>query len=497
MKSLVLFLLFSFVYAIGVAQNNELYFGGVGRGDVHLTQANILLGGSIFYGGEGRGDVHLTQTNSLLGDPLIFYGGVGRGDIMLAITSQLNKEQIWIGPNGAADNLFSNGANWALGYAPKIGNIKVDNAAVRDMQLVANVNFDTLQFQNNTSIKAELGDFNFKLKHFSASTDRHLFKTNGLGSVVIALFNNGKSLKFNVGNEDYNPVTITNYNTTADSIAVRVGDDVLSEAYSGNPIATPNVERTWFIKKNNDNTSGVDFTYEWDTTFHSAPMPGYYLNHFNGTNWEIAEFNNYGDPVYNVNRVSIALIGYKGGFSPFTFGDSPLSPLPVELLNFNAELKDRIVNLTWQTASEHNNDFFTVERSADGFNFEPILHKDGAGNSTTLLSYSDKDLQPLEGVSYYRLKQTDFDGAYEYSDIRVVSSATDAQVLIFPNPSRGIILISASAPITNIKLVAADGKILEEHPSLNELKLELTSGIYHLQYVFNEKAYSKKIVIVN
>ena len=497
MKNLALLLLIVFICTMGFAQT-EPYIGGVGRGDVHVTQTNILLGDPLIYcGGIGRGDVHVTQANILLGEALIYTGGFGRGDIMLAITSQLNKEQVWIGPTVAGNNLFSNGANWALGYAPKIGNIKVDNAAVRDMQLVANVNFDTLQFQNNTSIKAELGDFNFKLKHFSASTDRQLFKTNGLGSVVIALFNNGKSLKFNVGNEDYNPVTITNYNTTADSIAVRVGDDVLSEAYSGTRVGTPNVLRTWFIKKNNANTLGVDFTYEWDTTFHSAPMPGYYLNHFNGVDWEIADFNNYGDPVYNGSRVSIALSGYQGGFSPFTFGDSPLSPLPVELLNFNAELKDRVVNLTWQTTSEHNNDFFTVERSADGFNFELILYKNGAGNSTSLLSYSDKDLQPLEGVSYYRLKQTDFDGAYEYSDIRVVSSAADAQVLIYPNPSRGSILISANAPITNIKLIAADGRILEEHPSLNELKLELTSGIYHLQYVFNEKTYSKKIVIVN
>jgi hypothetical protein len=191
------------------------------------------------------------------------------------------------------------------------------------------------------------------------------------------------------------------------------------------------------------------------------------------------------------------LFGYQGGFSPFTFGDSPSSPLPVELLDFTAEIKNRTVDLTWQTASEHNNDFFTVERSSDGFNFEPIAYVDGAGNSTTLLNYSEVDLQPLDGVSYYRLKQTDFDGAFEYSDIRVVSSAADAQVLIYPNPSKGSIQISASAPITNIKLVAGDGKILEEHPSLNELKLELTSGIYHLQYVYNEKAYSKKIVIVH
>jgi hypothetical protein len=263
-----------------------IYYGGIGRGDVQFTQSNILLGDPlIYYGGVGRGDVHFTQSNILLGEALIYFGGMGRGDITLGISSQLNKDQIWIGPVLAGNNLFSNSSNWQLGYAPKIGNIKVDNAAVRDMELVANVNFDTLFFQNNTIIQADLKDYNFKLKHFTASTDRQLFKTTGLGSIVIPTFNNGKTLKFPVGNGDYNPVTITNYNTTADSIAVRVGDDVLSEAYSGTRVETPNVLRTWFIKKNNANTLGVDFIYEWDTTYQSAPMPGYYLNHFNGTDW--------------------------------------------------------------------------------------------------------------------------------------------------------------------------------------------------------------------
>jgi hypothetical protein len=159
-------------------------------------------------------------------------------------------------------------------------------------------------------------------------------------------------------------------------------------------------------------------------------------------------------------------------------------------------LKNRIVELTWQTASEHNNDFFTVERSADGFNFEPILFKDGAGNSTTLLNYSDKDLQPLEGVSYYRLKQTDFNGTYDYSDIRVVSTSSDAQVLIYPNPSSGNVNIRSNQVLKNVQLITADGRIVLIEKELMELNLSLASGVYHLQYDFNENTFSKKIVIV-
>jgi len=364
------------------------------------------------------------------------------------------------------------------------------------MQLVANNTFDTLFFQDNTTSKAELGAFNLKLKHFSASTDRHLFITNGTGSVVIPNFNSGKSLKFNVGNMDYNPVTITNYNTTSDSIAVRVGDAVLGEAYSGVPLTTPNVQRTWFIKKNNSNTMGVDFIYEWDTTYHNAPMPGYYLNHFNGVDWEIADFDNYGNPVYSGNRVNISLSGYKGDFSPFTFGDSPISPLPVELLNFEVEVNNRIVDITWQTASEHNNDYFTIERSADGFNFDPILYKDGAGNSTNLLSYSDKDLQPLEGVSYYRLKQTDFDGAFDYSDVRAVSTNGNEQILIYPNPSNsGKINFSKNTDIGEISIFSAEGKLIYANYVFKSLELELEPGIYFAQFKNGKELESRKIII--
>ena len=186
-----------------------------------------------------------------------------------------------------------------------------------------------------------------------------------------------------------------------------------------------------------------------------------------------------------------------GVFNPITMGSLTAdNPLPVELLNFYATLNNRKVDLTWQTASEHNNDFFTVERSADGFNFEPILFKDGAGNSTTLLSYSDKDLQPLEGVSYYRLKQTDFDGAFDYSDIRVVSTSTDAQVLIYPNPSSGNVNIRSNQVLKNVQLITADGRIVLTEKELMELNLQLASGVYHLQYDFNESTFSKKIVIV-
>ena len=91
------------------------------------------------------------------------------------------------------------------------------------------------------------------------------------------------------------------------------------------------------------------------------------------------------------------------------------SPLPIELLSFTAQYKAPFVNLDWSTQTEINNDFFTLERSANGWNYLSIGTVRGAGNSTMTLFYHSVDERPLSGVSYYRLKQTDFDGQFSYS----------------------------------------------------------------------------------
>lgn len=132
----------------------------------------------------------------------------------------------------------------------------------------------------------------------------------------------------------------------------------------------------------------------------------------------------------------------------FTLGtiNSSQTPLPIELVYFNATLENELtVKLEWQTASEINNGFFTIERSKNGLDWEEVSKIDGAGNSTALLSYSTIDENPYWGISYYRLKQTDFDGQFEYSDIRSVTiKQNTAEVVIYPNPANNQITIQAN-----------------------------------------------------
>ncbi len=108
--------------------------------------------------------------------------------------------------------------------------------------------------------------------------------------------------------------------------------------------------------------------------------------------------------------------------------------LPAELLSFETICDDQMVELSWQTASEINNNYFTIERSSDGIIFNAIATIKANGNSSAVIDYSWIDDSPLSGTSYYRLKQTDFDGRFEYLGIRSLSCDKISPITIYPNP---------------------------------------------------------------
>lgn len=125
----------------------------------------------------------------------------------------------------------------------------------------------------------------------------------------------------------------------------------------------------------------------------------------------------------------------------------PNSPLPVEFLYVKAKAIEHKVNIAWATASELNNNFFTVEQSTDGKNFTAIGEIKGAGDSQQTLTYNFTDDKPAAGINYYRVKQTDFDGAFDYSETVAahISVQNDESLVVCPNPATGIFKINMSA----------------------------------------------------
>ncbi|MBI4946792.1 MAG: T9SS type A sorting domain-containing protein [Bacteroidetes bacterium] len=108
-------------------------------------------------------------------------------------------------------------------------------------------------------------------------------------------------------------------------------------------------------------------------------------------------------------------------------------PLPVELMSFTAACSKGTAKLNWSTASETNNDYFSIERSADGITYEAIGKVKGAGNSSMTTKYTFTDNAPPDGTSYYRLKQTDYNGSYTYSQLASYNKA-NCSLSVYPNP---------------------------------------------------------------
>ncbi|MEQ9467315.1 MAG: T9SS type A sorting domain-containing protein [Ekhidna sp.] len=123
-----------------------------------------------------------------------------------------------------------------------------------------------------------------------------------------------------------------------------------------------------------------------------------------------------------------------------TLGSNEPVPLPVELLMFEGKIEDNKTYLTWQTASEVNNDYFEVMHSIDGENFKTVGTVQGSGNSNEVLTYNFVHSSPAIGINYYRLKQVDFDGTTEFHEIIQLQNNADRlakgmEVSTYPNPT--------------------------------------------------------------
>jgi hypothetical protein len=148
-------------------------------------------------------------------------------------------------------------------------------------------------------------------------------------------------------------------------------------------------------------------------------------------------------------------------FSTFTLGSKigVWNPLPIEILYFTAKPAEARVELDWATATEVNNNYFTIEKSKDGVNFEFMQKVNSEalnGNSSAVLHYKIYDLTPYDGINYYRLKQTDFNGNYKYTSIAQVTFDIKSFVSVFPNPASNNIFINVSADYDNADLKITD-----------------------------------------
>jgi hypothetical protein len=164
----------------------------------------------------------------------------------------------------------------------------------------------------------------------------------------------------------------------------------------------------------------------------------------------------------------------------FTLQITGPSPLPVQLVSFGAQARNGQVALTWVTASEWQHAAYTVERSGDNLAWHFVARLAGQGSTPDAHTYTCHDEQPLSGVAYYRLRQTDSDGTSTYSHVVSVQTPTSGWQ-VFPNPATTHLLLSSPTK-TTLTIYNQHGQRCQaiQHPG-GEQRVEvaaLAAGIY-------------------
>ncbi|OFX43312.1 MAG: hypothetical protein A2046_08335, partial [Bacteroidetes bacterium GWA2_30_7] len=319
----------------------------------------------------------------------------------------------------------------------------------------------TLTLKNAATTSTGVGDPN------PSYINGQLINTIATSVLTIVNFPIGKVVS---GVSNWRPVELTAKHTDATSVT-----------YTGELLQSSASDLGYTNAAGTDKVSSIRY---WDiarsavANLTNATIKIYYKSD-NGANDGVTDYldltivktTNSGSPWIDIGGTATAdgtgSIGFSNtftSFSKFTLANKTggTNSLPVELISFDAVLIDNIVELNWTTASETNNDYFTIERS-DGTidNWNEITTVKGAGNSSSIINYEFTDnlkqqttnkggglsplsnwrgaggevnLKPQTSNLYYRLKQSDFDGKFNYSPIVSVNISTKAQIKIFPNP---------------------------------------------------------------
>jgi hypothetical protein len=330
-------------------------------------------------------------------------------------------------------------------------------------------------------------------------------QTNDEGSLQQTVKSDNVKVLYPVGNSTYNPVWLQQSQAQSEDVFGVVVSDNLFASYEngkvkakdkkrkgvGTPVVNRVISRTWFIDEEVKGNSNLTVTFQWENT---AATSGFVasatqVNHYENDKWDSSAQT--AAKVVATNVFQATRTGIKS-FSPFGVSSGPGGVLPVQLVSFTAARAAASVRCNWKTASELNNDHFTVERSADGKKFNAIGTVAGLGTSAVGRAYTFVDAKPLPGTAYYRLQQQDTDGTSTYSAvIAVAGSLGQTEVTIFPNPGTGHFQvlgfpteIKQTATVRNIlgaqvQTVASDGTLdLSAQPAgVYLLQLQTASGL--------------------
>ena len=283
-----------------------------------------------------------------------------------------------------------------------------------------------------TAGKITLGSNNLILASgaiISGATASNFIVTDGTGYLQRNDITTSTDFPVGPSVSSFNPVNIVNAGT-ADNFRIIATNDVLDSGTVGSALTANAVNKTWTITEETTGGSDVTLTVQWNASdeLTSFDHSSCYLSHFSSGAWNstTAGAASGSDP-YTISRSGIVT------FSPFSVGSG--GALPVFFLYLKATLVNETAFISWATATELNNEYFSIERKTQKGNYEIIGKIKGAGNSSAILNYSFIDDKPVAcSFNYYRISQHDYNGVSEVFGPVILKFNPINKISVWPNP---------------------------------------------------------------
>ena len=370
----------------------NLNVGGSGSGSVTIFNQNTNATGLVVKGNTViQSGSTLTNQGNVVGTGFQFGGSLlvhGNLDVSLGTTifDGFSAQPI----QGAGSMLLSD--------------VELNNSSGIDLYRYLEINGNLSLWQGHFRLNA------FDLKVVSdivGASSWTYVKTNGMGYLNRPFVG---SQSFPIGNDTYNMTILEG--GFSNEVGMRVEDRVLEEASWGHQILDKVVNRTWWVE---GNISNYSLTVEWSSVneLSNFDRNSCYFSHHSGSGWEQQATQG----AIGINPYLLTQNELPG---PGAFAIASNGILPLQLIEFYLSQNPRDILLKWMTEDEFNFDYFEVQKSTDGYDFEPIAQIQGKGGLGNQQHYQFQDKESRNGTFYYRLKMLDLDGRYQFSDIIVV-----------------------------------------------------------------------------
>ncbi|MEJ7647012.1 MAG: T9SS type A sorting domain-containing protein [Chryseolinea sp.] len=382
-----------------------------------------------------HGQNQLTNTGNLqihAGATVTFFGDFANNGTLTdggtAVSFNGTATQIISGASTTSFNnlILNNGTGFTLQRSISI----INSMALTAGQLNLNLNTLTVINPAGTAVSRTLGHIlseqtnnsNKVIWSIGTNTSAHVFPFATAAGVYIPF-----SLTVTAGT--IGNVTVSTYPTASNNTPYPTSPVLVTDVNRFGLDNSANVvDRFWQIDKDGPTgTATLNFT--------ATPAEIGTITTLLAQRWN-ALTSKWEDPIAGQSSgATTATVAGVTAFSPWTLAGNN-APLPIELLSFTATVVKGHVDVNWETTSEVNNDYFTVQRSEDGIAFEEMVKIPANPSVEITHKYNYLDRNPFSGKSYYRLKQTDFDGVYSYSKPRMVEiTESAAGMTAFPNPA--------------------------------------------------------------